>query len=127
MKEFTTLTLEIPNLFDKNSLFFFIDGLKDWARTELKRREMQDLATTISKALVDYSEKKEPSKSRDRRGGSENSRGDYGNKTNDGACKPLTGKPQYKGNNQKPLRTNCLFCDGPIGLGNVQKGSPSMP
>ena len=64
MKKFTTLTLEIPDLSDKDSFFFFMDGLKDWAKTELKRYGVQDLSSAIieTEALVDYNEKKETSK-----------------------------------------------------------------
>ena len=32
VKEFTTLMLEIDDMFDKDALFHFWDGLKDWAR-----------------------------------------------------------------------------------------------
>ena len=38
VKEFTTLVLEIPDLSNKDSLFYFIDGLQPWAKTELQRR-----------------------------------------------------------------------------------------
>ncbi|XP_059663382.1 uncharacterized protein LOC132309045 [Cornus florida] len=63
VKEFTNLTLEIPDLSDKDSLFFFMDGLQLWAKTELRRRNVQDLATAIAEAesFIDFSSKKEPS------------------------------------------------------------------
>ncbi|KAK0570999.1 hypothetical protein LWI29_009608 [Acer saccharum] len=38
IKEFTTLSLEIEDMSEKDSLFYFMDGLKDWARVELKER-----------------------------------------------------------------------------------------
>ena len=38
VKDFTNLILEIPDLPDKDSLFYFLDGLQPWAKTELKRR-----------------------------------------------------------------------------------------
>ena len=34
--EFTTLTLKIPNLTDKDILFHFMDGLENFSRTELE-------------------------------------------------------------------------------------------
>ncbi|GJU48746.1 putative retrotransposon gag domain, aspartic peptidase domain protein [Tanacetum coccineum] len=37
VKEFTTLVLEIPELSDQDSLFYFLDGLQGWAKTELER------------------------------------------------------------------------------------------
>ena len=37
--EFTTLTFQIPNLRDDDALFYLMDGLQNWARTELERRK----------------------------------------------------------------------------------------
>ena len=37
VREFTTLTFQIPDLKDDDALFYFMDGLKNWARTELER------------------------------------------------------------------------------------------
>ncbi|GJR35583.1 putative retrotransposon gag domain, aspartic peptidase domain protein [Tanacetum coccineum] len=58
VKEFTFLVLEIPDLSDQDSLFYFLDGLQGWAKTELERRGVQDLATAIAhaKALIDLIE-----------------------------------------------------------------------
>lgn len=69
VKDFTGLVLEIPDMTDKDSLFYFMDGLQNWAKTELKRRGVQDLSTAIATAesLVDYSNPKESIKPRDRR------------------------------------------------------------
>ncbi|GKE72870.1 putative retrotransposon gag domain, aspartic peptidase domain protein, partial [Tanacetum coccineum] len=36
IKEFTTLVLEILELSDQDSLFYFLDGLQGWAKTELE-------------------------------------------------------------------------------------------
>ena len=33
VKEFTTLTLQIPNLTDEDMMFHFMDGLQNWAKT----------------------------------------------------------------------------------------------
>ncbi|KAI4313260.1 hypothetical protein L6164_026251 [Bauhinia variegata] len=59
IKEFTTIMLEIEDLSDKNALFYFKDGLKDWVKTELDRRNVQTLddAITAAESLVDYSSK----------------------------------------------------------------------
>ncbi|GJT50986.1 ATP-binding cassette subfamily C member 8 [Tanacetum coccineum] len=69
VKEFTTLVLEIPELSDQNYLFYFLDGLKGWAKTELERRGVQDLSTAIAhaKALIDFSTRRESSKPKDRK------------------------------------------------------------
>ncbi|KAK3184779.1 hypothetical protein Dsin_032065 [Dipteronia sinensis] len=55
IKEFSTLILEIEDMFDKDKLFFFIDGLKEWARVNQERRNVQDLdaAITAAESLVD--------------------------------------------------------------------------
>ncbi|GKB81757.1 putative retrotransposon gag domain, aspartic peptidase domain protein [Tanacetum coccineum] len=50
VKEFTTLVLEIPELSDQDSLFYFLDGLQGWAKTELEQRGVQDLSTGYAQA-----------------------------------------------------------------------------
>lgn len=56
VKEFTTLMLEIDDMSDKDALFHFRDGLKDWARLELDRRNVQNLDDAIAtvETLTDY-------------------------------------------------------------------------
>ncbi|GJS50692.1 putative retrotransposon gag domain, aspartic peptidase domain protein [Tanacetum coccineum] len=67
VKEFTTLVLENPELSDQDSLFYFLDGLQGWAKTELERRGVQDLSTAIAhaEALIDFSTRRESSKPKD--------------------------------------------------------------
>nr|GEV78977.1 hypothetical protein CTI12_AA187700 [Tanacetum cinerariifolium] len=69
VKEFTTRVLEILELSDQDSIFYFLDGLQGWAKTELERRGVQDLATTIAHvdALIDFSLRKDSSKPKDRK------------------------------------------------------------
>ena len=64
------MTLEIKDLSDKDQLFFFMDGLKDWARVELERRDVQDLSTTIAavESLADYIRPKEKNDNHDEGG-----------------------------------------------------------
>ena len=49
--------LEISDMSGKESLFYFQDSLKDWAKTELDRRGVQTLddAIAIAESLSDYS------------------------------------------------------------------------
>ncbi|GJT67301.1 putative retrotransposon gag domain, aspartic peptidase domain protein [Tanacetum coccineum] len=56
VKEFATLVLEIPELFDQDSLFYFLDGLQGWAKMKLERRGVQDLSMAIShvEALIEF-------------------------------------------------------------------------
>ncbi|KAJ0512090.1 putative transcription factor interactor and regulator CCHC(Zn) family [Helianthus annuus] len=108
VKEFTTLVLEIPDLSEKDSLFYFLDGLQYWARTELDRRNVQDLATAIAiaESLIDLKEKRpikpvveEPDD--DIGGGAKPS---YTRRTE--GPKP----PRY--NNNQSARRGCFICEG---------------
>ena len=50
VKEFTSLTLEIPDLSDDDALFYFLDGLSPRAKMEIRGRGVRDLADTIAEA-----------------------------------------------------------------------------
>ncbi|GJT45453.1 putative retrotransposon gag domain, aspartic peptidase domain protein [Tanacetum coccineum] len=67
VKEFITLVLEILELSDQDSLFYFLDGLQGWAKTELERRGVQNLFTAIAyvEALIEFSTRRESSKPKD--------------------------------------------------------------
>ena len=54
---------------DTNALFLFIDRLQAWARTELRRCRVQDLAAAIATAesLIDYSNTEEANKPGERK------------------------------------------------------------
>lgn len=54
--EFTTLMIEISNMSDNDSLFYFQDGLKDWTKVELDKRGVQTLNNIIVvvESLADY-------------------------------------------------------------------------
>ncbi|RVW62719.1 hypothetical protein CK203_060334 [Vitis vinifera] len=56
VKEFSSLMLEIPNMIEEELLFNFMDNLQGWAEQELRRRGVQDLATTMAvvESLTDY-------------------------------------------------------------------------
>ena len=56
VKEFSSLMLEIPNMTGKELLFNFMDNLQGWTEQELRRRGVQDLATTmaLAESLTDY-------------------------------------------------------------------------
>nr|GEZ59824.1 putative retrotransposon Gag domain, aspartic peptidase domain protein [Tanacetum cinerariifolium] len=95
VKEFTTLVLEIPKLSDQDSLFYFLDGLQGWAKTELERRGVQDLATAIAhvEALIEFSSRRDSSKPRDRKVNHKKGGGDKNAQPKvDHARKPPTGK-----------------------------------
>ena len=50
VKEFSSLMLEIPNVTEEELLFNFMDNLQGWMEQELRRRGVQDLATTMALA-----------------------------------------------------------------------------
>ncbi|RVX06336.1 Retrovirus-related Pol polyprotein from transposon 297 [Vitis vinifera] len=56
VKEFSTLMLEIPNMFEEELLFNFMDNLQSWVEQELKRRGVQDLVMVMAvvESLVEY-------------------------------------------------------------------------
>ena len=56
VKEFKTLTLQIPNLTDEDTLFYFMDGLQNWARIEFERRQVKIIDESITQAedLTDF-------------------------------------------------------------------------
>ena len=76
--------LEISDMSDKDSLFYFQDGLKDWAKTELNRRGVQTLDDTIvvAESLTEYSTQFEDKTSNYGKGKGE-SRKDKGNNRKD--------------------------------------------
>ena len=77
VREFTTLTLQIPNLTDEDMLFHFMDGLKSWARTELEWRQVRTIDDAIiqAKALTDFRQEKSYSAEENDEGGSHDNGG----------------------------------------------------
>ncbi|GKD26085.1 putative retrotransposon gag domain, aspartic peptidase domain protein, partial [Tanacetum coccineum] len=82
-------------LSDQDSLFYFLNGLQGWAKTELERRGVQDLSTAIAhaEALIDFSTRRESSKPKDQ-------------KVNQEKGKDKNLKMSYKS-------SGCFICDGP--------------
>jgi hypothetical protein len=116
VKEFTTLTLEIEDMSDKDQLFFFMDGLKDWARVELERRNVQDLGTAIAAAesLADYSRPKEKNDNHDE---GEDKPNDNDRKDKGHSKSPNGDNRHDKSQGGKPVvikpKSPCFICDGP--------------
>lgn len=61
VKQFSALMLDIKDMSEKDKLFFFLEGLKPWARIELQRQRVQDLthAQAAAECLTDYAEPKQ--------------------------------------------------------------------
>ncbi|GJY14836.1 putative nucleotidyltransferase, ribonuclease H [Tanacetum coccineum] len=114
VKEFTTLVLEIPELSDQDSLFYFLDGLQGWAKTELEQRGVQDPSTAIphAKSLIDFSTRRESSKPKDQKVNQEKGEGEKNAQPKvDPARKPPTGKDKNLKMSYKSV--GCFICDGP--------------
>ena len=58
VRAFSILMLDIRDMFEKDKMFYFLEGLKSWVRTELQRQRVQDVATAMAavECLNDYSE-----------------------------------------------------------------------
>ena len=109
INEFTTLMLKISDMFDKNSLFYFQDGLKDWAKTELDKCGVQilDDAIAVAESLTTYSTQSKDKKANQGKSGGEsrkdkgNNRKDWGQK-NPPSNKSGQGKSEGKKEAPKP-------------------------
>ncbi|TXG67082.1 hypothetical protein EZV62_008357 [Acer yangbiense] len=128
VKEFTTLALEIEDMSEKDSLFYFMDGLKDWAKVELERRNVQDLNAVIVEAesLIDYSTQLKEKKSNQGK-----SEGDKSGQKNQGRKEEGQRKPSNMDKYNKPIggkseapksKTPCFICDGPHWVQDCPKG-----
>ncbi|KAK0574684.1 hypothetical protein LWI29_027341 [Acer saccharum] len=130
IKEFTTLILEIEDMSDKDKLFYFMDGLKDWARVELERRNVQDLDIAIAAAesLADYTQPKERKDSHEKNGGDESKDHDRKDK---GSSKPEKGDNRHDQQGGKPEKikpkVHASFAMGLIGCVTAHIGKHSMP
>ncbi|GJS47412.1 putative nucleotidyltransferase, ribonuclease H [Tanacetum coccineum] len=91
VKEFPTLVLEIPELSDQDSLFYFLDGLQGWAKMDMRR---------------------ESSKPKDRKVNQEKGGGEKNAQPKvDPARKPPTEKDKNLKMNYKS--GGCFICNGP--------------
>ncbi|KAA0068130.1 uncharacterized protein E6C27_scaffold238G00920 [Cucumis melo var. makuwa] len=119
VKEFTILMLEIGDLPEKEALFQFKDGLKDWAKIELDRRNVQTLDDAIAAAetLVDYSAQSKGKKpGPEKHGGKPDKTKNFGRKDG-GKVKTFqwrNGKNDgaHRGESSNPPKP-CFICKGP--------------
>lgn len=117
VRKFTTLMLQIPSLTIEELLFYFIDGLQNWAKQELQRRGVKDVDETIAVAesLTEYQRgeshpKPRPSpKSSSIKGGGERSKGVV--KGNDSK---FSSPKEYEDKKKAFVPTGgCFVCKGP--------------
>jgi len=112
VKEFQQLLLEIPNMGEQDALFCFLDGLRGWARMELERRSVQDLASAIAAAESLIELMRDSTKGRSKKvHGDSDSEGDR-----DHSPKKHRPPLQHKSNSKKeeaPKKYTCFLCNGP--------------
>ncbi|XP_070029677.1 uncharacterized protein [Nicotiana sylvestris] len=128
VKEFTTLMLQILNLTNDDLLFHFMDGLQNWAKQELQRRQVTDIYQAIVEAesLMDFRHDKhdkgsvKESKVNNAKGG-----GDHGkvkkiqqqySKTQD--FKKSSGHQGYAEKKVQVEKKGCYICGGTHGFRN---------
>ena len=104
--------MEIPSMSEQDALFYFLDGLCGWAKMELKRRGVQDLASAIAtaEALVEYKKEfpKKPTK--------KTSSGKDGGDLDKSPRRDKLSSPKDKGNGRNdglPKKYTCFLCNGP--------------
>ncbi|XP_019056669.1 PREDICTED: uncharacterized protein LOC109116182 [Tarenaya hassleriana] len=122
VREFSSLLLELGDVSDQDALFHFKDGLKDFARLEVNRREANTLNAAISvvEGLTDYSVARPniPHKPRD---GNRPPNPRAGNRPRPNPShhgQPRTDRPNqgsFNGQNRKakPPPSPCFLCQGP--------------
>jgi hypothetical protein len=108
VKEFTSLTLEIPDLSDDDALFYFLDGLSPRAKMEIRGPGVRDLADTIAEAesIAELHEEATHKEKHERKSG--------GEKRTHEVKKPSPEK--WKGKEiETSLKSSvkCFLCDGP--------------
>ncbi|KAJ7949903.1 Gag-asp_proteas domain-containing protein [Quillaja saponaria] len=94
VKEFTEILLEILDLPDKEALFTFTDGLQPWAKLELQRRGVQDLASTIAAAesLIKFRKPESTKPTERRKEHNGNGGGDHGHYRGESSKSPTHSK-----------------------------------
>ncbi|XP_060172138.1 uncharacterized protein LOC132603213 [Lycium barbarum] len=133
VKEFTTLMLQIPNLTSDDLLFHFMDGLQNWAKQELQRRQVSDIDQAIVEAesLMDFKhDKRDKGKGHESRGGNATGGRDRGkNKesqqyysrtqnANKFDGKKSNGRQGYAEKKAQVEKKGCYLCGGPHNFKN---------
>ncbi|KAG8611914.1 hypothetical protein MANES_S041516v8 [Manihot esculenta] len=127
VKEFSELLLEIPDMGEKDALFCFLDGLTSWAKLELQRRGVQDLASAIAAAesLIEFQrknfkgdgERDSPRHHKDSRHvDGEHAKGDEAKRE-----KPRVDKGKEKMGDSPRPPIKCFICEGPHRAFNCPK------
>ena len=105
VREFSEFILQISNLGEKNAIFFFMDGLKLWAKQELQMRGVQDLtkAMTVAESLIQF-KKSNSTKIKGKSGGDKDGQKNSGN-----GKPPANGKSTKNGDKKREPFVCILF------------------
>ena len=124
VKEFSSLMLDIKNMFDDDKLFNFMSCLQGWAQTELRKQGVRDLSVVIvvASCLVDYkmggtistTQKAKPEGAKKAKYKEKTSK-KSGWKKQKGKEVAITENPERNGKAmQRPTRSSgCFICNGP--------------
>ncbi|XP_069145655.1 uncharacterized protein [Solanum lycopersicum] len=129
VKEFTILTLQIPQLTEDDMLFAFMDGLQNRARTELERRQIKtiDEAITQAETLTDFKhDRLDKAKGKEARGSHDKGGEDRGRGREQSAHPKKKDTPKPDGRwferqkySEKRMQSSkgdrCYICGGPHG------------
>ena len=131
INDFTTLILEISDMSDKDSFFYFQDSLKNWAKVELDRRGVQTLddAITIAESLAEYLVQPKDKRPSHGKGGGEGRKDKGHNRKECGQKIPPSSKSgQSKSEKQQPPKPQspCFRSNAPIGSATVWRKSRPM-
>ncbi len=119
VREFSELLLEVPDLSNEDSLFTFLDGLKQWAKMELQRRGVQSLNEAIAQAEARIEFKTQPTapkaqESKQGKGGVVKLGHKGGAKgTNPGSLSGGASQAKAKEVAQGTSAISCYICNGP--------------
>ncbi|KAK3022817.1 hypothetical protein RJ639_047066 [Escallonia herrerae] len=133
VKEYSTLMLKIPEMFERQRLCFFVDGLQQWVAIELQRKEPYDLSSTmvIVERLGDFKQRERPRSPRHERakdGGDDRSKSGSPKATDDdrsgdeGHRRHYKREKKHEGSRKQGdsrdhkahggLRRECFYCAG---------------
>ncbi|KAK2996861.1 hypothetical protein RJ639_024774 [Escallonia herrerae] len=124
VKEYSALMLEIPKMFERQQLCFFVDGLQQWVPTLLRQRKPHDLTfvMAIVKRLEDFKQGERPRSPRHERakdGGDGKSKSGSPKATDDeqigdeGRCCHHKEEEKHEGSGKQGDSGGCFYCAGP--------------
>ncbi|XP_070011264.1 uncharacterized protein [Nicotiana sylvestris] len=122
VKEFTTLMYQIPNLTNDDLLFHFMDGLQNWAKQELQRRQVTDIDQAIVEveSLMDFRHDKH-NKGNDKESKVNNVKGGGDRVKGKEIQQQYTKTQDFKkssGHQGYAEKKGCYICGGPHGFRN---------